>query len=125
MGMFDEIKVNLDLLPLNDDERNILANDIFQTKSLHRCMDEYEISKEGKLLLHSYRIESTPYEPDNSKDWTVTFGKLKRIFERTSIVDYHGIINFYGVGKDDKIYEFNAKFTDGNLVTIVRLENEG
>lgn len=32
--------------------------------------------------------------------------------------DFHGVLNFYGADLNNEWHEYNAKFTDGNLVVI-------
>lgn len=46
-----------------------------------------------------------------------------RLFRGTLDLNYHGLFNFY---RDlDKVwYEYEAKFTDGNLVEIIEMEME-
>ena len=46
MGMFDELRCEYEL---PDKE---VQDEVFQTKSLDRLMDDYTITREGKLILH-------------------------------------------------------------------------
>ncbi len=68
----------------------------FQTKQFACCMDKYEITKTGRLLRQT---------EDGKED-----------------INYHGWVNFYTHDTDNKWCEYNAKFTDGNLIEIVAVE---
>jgi len=124
MGMFDTIKVDSSLLPVEDDERILLDGINFQTKSFNNFMDDYEITHDGELLMYSYKMINLEVEKNGDEDWTGMFGRTKRVLDRKSKVDYHGMINFYYYDKEDNWFEFKARFTDGQLEYIVRLENE-
>ena len=46
MGMYDEIWWQAELPPGHSPEKRL-----FQTKSLHRCLDRYVVTSEGRLCL--------------------------------------------------------------------------
>lgn len=60
----------------------------FQTKDFDCDMDQYTITADGLLLKHG---ESVPF---------------------------HGMLNFYTFTPDSMWFEYEAKFTDGRLVSI-------
>jgi hypothetical protein len=101
MGMFDTLKCEY---PLPD---KIVQGDSFQTKSLDCLLDNYTICKDGKLILHRQRH----YE-----------ASVKKI-----TIDFHGNLRFYtsqGSRETDNYewFEYVARFTDGNLQWIKRVE---
>ena len=108
MGMFDDLKVEIELPDYNG------PSDNFQTKSLDRAMDGFTINKEGRLIHHTTKWVDV--SEDEKKHEFHLFN-----VESTGNVDrnYHGWINFYTiVGNDPELTEFNAKFTDGCLVEV-------
>ncbi len=101
MGMFDTVRCQLPLPDLKDP-----AHVEFQTKSLYCHLDDYIITKAGRLILVG-GIKGSGADLD---------------------VHYHGMLNFYGT-KDQKQgynpenwYEYDAKFTDGTLVNVERIK---
>lgn len=101
MGMFDTLKCEY---PLPEKE---VQKDSFQTKSLDRLLDNYTITKDGKLILHRRRH----YEAAAQK----------------IVVDFHGNLRFYtskGAREENNFewFEYVARFTEGNLQWIKRLE---
>jgi len=102
MGLFDYVKCEVGL----PDGK---ANDCeFQTKDFD-CpyMETYTITAQGRLVHNAVRYDIDP--PD----------------KRTGSIDmnFHGYLNFYG-GDDGEWREFNAKFTDGQLIEIVKIPDE-
>ncbi len=103
MGMFDTLKCEY---PLPD---KTVQKDSFQTKSLDCLLDNYTISKRGKLILHRQRH----YEKT-----------VKKIY-----LDFHGDLRFYtstGSNEENNYewFEYIARFTEGNLQWIKRVEFE-
>lgn len=97
--MFDYILIDSKLLPyVGNVPSNFFDNEFWQTKSLDNCLSDYTITKE-KL------IKKTLY---------------KEVIE---ITDFHGIIRFY-TSINEIWYQFDAKFTDGELVSITESLNE-
>ena len=94
MGMFDRIKCDFEIA-----EKEIQNNE-FQTKDLECFLNDYLITKEGRLLLVS---------DDGSTD-----------------LEFHGDLNFYAnLGrhpndKDWQWYNLKARFTEGQLQWIKR-----
>ncbi len=127
MGMYDDIKCEY---PLPDKQ---VQNKVFQTKSLQCNLDSYTITKEGRLIWHKYRYETVPEEerpyygkPEWNDPLLQLAGSTKSILVGDIDVLHHGIIGFYtfiadGVG--EKWFEYVAKFTDGQIVSIERIKN--
>jgi hypothetical protein len=103
MGMFDDVYCEADLPPGHpESERS------FQTKSLGSCLNRFTITKEGRLILHSVRYEST--------------GKrglpfMKSIPTGDVDTEFHGDIRLLG-GAGDRLVECVARFTHGTLEWI-------
>lgn len=127
MGMFDEIKIEYEM---PDHE---IQDEIFQTKSFYNAMDNYTLTKEGKLIFHKCHYDMVPEEerPFYGKpEWDEntfyhTMGCMRTIYDGDVVMDYHGIIEIHtilGKYKDDGStwYSYNLKFTDGVLVDIER-----
>ena len=73
----------------------------FQTKDFDRFMDKYIISKEGRLYFRHLNASPVP--------------------EMTMVdMNFHGVMNFYTL-KNDKWFEYNAKFSHGQLKEITRI----
>jgi hypothetical protein len=103
MGMFDTIRCEYPL------PENSFQEESFQTKSLECLLDEYTITKRGRLILHMHRHYQT-----KTKDVDV---------------EYHGDLRFYtSVGeRDEGTYEwveYKARFTEGKVQWIKRVERE-
>lgn len=96
MGMFDDVICRY---PLPDGKPAVP----FQTKTFEEpYLEKYTITENGRL---------TKREP-----WV---GNLPADKYREIDTNYHGILNFYG-GDADEWREFDAKFTDGQLVSITQ-----
>jgi len=101
MGMFDTIRCEY---ALPDKE---FQEESFQTKCLECLLDEYTVTKRGRLILHMQR----PYQK-KSKDIDI---------------EYHGDIRFYtsigtrGQGSFEWI-EYQVRFTEGKVQWIKRVE---
>jgi hypothetical protein len=117
MGMFDYVRCDV---PLPDGFSGEL-----QTKDFD-CpyMDVYTISADGRLMERYVERE----EPVPESEWkyvgsTHPLEKIRHEHSKTKIIygerdtNYHGWLNFYG-GSADEWHEYNAKFTDGQLVEI-------
>src|SRR5437879_3166071 len=94
MGMFDEVRCEY---PLPDVE---LQDERFQTKNFYRLLENYTITKEGRLI-------------HESSHW----GKVE--------VPYTGDVRFYtarGSHQDNTLewFEYRAQFKDGQLLSISR-----
>jgi hypothetical protein len=113
MGLFDDITCEKELPGLTEKLS-------FQTKDLDCMMGSYTITAEGRLIEHAFGLESrTPEEKAVS---------LIPLFNRVELGDvdtnYHGWLNFYGDDSKGQWHEFNAKFTDGVMVEVVRVESK-
>jgi hypothetical protein len=83
----------------------------FQTKSLYAGGAEFTITRDGKLVEHSYR-----YEDDPDRIHPITGSPLlKRIPLGEKVIDYHGDILLHYYGTDDISLELVARFTHGRL----------
>ena len=112
MGMFDYLKISTNLLPLSESEKmEIGDNVVWHTKDVNKGLSTAEITDDGKL-----RYLEIEYVPDDA-----SFLKVREI--GWIEIEMHGFVNFYGK-VNDTFYEFSAKFTDGNLVSITRLSNQ-
>jgi len=120
MGMFDHIRCEY-ILPEAPEE---VQNSIFQTKDLENLMDEYTITREGKLILHRVECNVVPEEerpyfgkPEWNEGFYKSFGSLCRTPLGDEDTKYHGLISIYT--SDKKIwYEYVLRFTDGVLVNV-------
>jgi len=96
MGMFDRLKINgFSIINMSSEISKILKDEIFQTKSLYRNMDYYEIKKDGGL----YREE----KDNNGIFWDRV---IKTI-----------VIKFY-IDVDENWISFEAKYKRGKLKKI-------
>jgi hypothetical protein len=105
MGMFDELRCEADL----PSGHPATARD-FQTKSLLKCLDNYTITKEGRLILHSCHYESVG-ETENG------FPQMNRIDTGDVDTEYHGDIRFYTTIGETSV-DYVARFTHGTLEWI-------
>lgn len=140
MGMFDNIKCEY---PLPEAEAQDLH---FQTKDFDCQMENYTITKEGRLVHHYRELEATPDDElpykDHPKSWRRIIGSMRtrKGSERDIDMNFHGWIRFYDYIKKKDLkpelfddaeevdacvwYEYKAKFTDGQLVEIQRVIRE-
>ena len=135
MSLFDTIRCEYPLPDL-DDPTTIE----FQSKSLECLMNDYRITKEGRLLRIDCRYED--HSDPNAKGLLRFAGCMTPIPIGDTDMNYHGWLNFYGnqytgelflidpnTGKDTahpepvKWYEYNAKFTDGTLVELTKVDD--
>lgn len=122
MGMFDEIKCEY---PLLDKE---VQFEMFQTKNFNNVMDHYTITEKGRLIWHKTRYELVPEEerryygtPEWEEDTIYqSLGSIRSIPVADIDVQHHGVIRFY-TSKGGEWFEYEAKFTDGQVVEIKRI----
>ena len=97
MGMFDDVTCHY-LLPDGKPPQP------FQTKTFDEpYLEHYTITAEGRLLRDKpwwTREKDSPFDPTDT--------------------NFHGVLNFYG-GDADEWREFDAKFTDGQLMSITEV----
>jgi hypothetical protein len=65
MGMYDTIQFDIDILPVPREEKELLVNEEFQTKSLDNALVNYRITREGNLeyVLYSGAFSKLPGPP--------------------------------------------------------------
>jgi hypothetical protein len=110
MGLFDHIEVAGSLIGSPAESL------VFQTKSLDCMMENYRISKLGRLEMQEYTIE-------DRGDKAAPAGSIQRIAGcKTHVptgvwrdLNWHGFIEFHDIES-----AYVAKFTDGQLVNVER-----
>ena len=96
MGMYDEVWFDAELPGFPSKSRR------FQTKSLHRCMDRYTVTKAGRLrLTRNVLFEDAPAGAQEEKGVDT---------------DFHGDIRL--ISDEGDIEEYVARFTHGTLEWI-------
>jgi hypothetical protein len=136
MGMFDTLIVEY---PLPDAGAAVVKD--WQTKSFDwPSLQNYKITAAGQLLRERYHYNARSKE---SKAGTPRLVGRKQAHEGWETVPFSGVLNFYGdqyseellafshmpktLGKDllhpepAEWFEYNAKFTDGQIVSIERV----
>ena len=122
MGMYDYVKCECEL---PDPE---VQNEEFQTKAFDNRMGYYTITTSGVLIHHQTIWEPVPEEerpyygkPEWKKDgFYRVAGSIRTVHVRDVEMDFHGIFHFYK-SKGNDWYEYKAKFTDGQLVQIEKV----
>ena len=122
MGMFDHIYCEY---PLPDGFNTKGVE--FQSKDLDCMLDYYTITADGRLIHHYREWEVTP-EAELPHPDQPFFGSLREKAGSQKMVDtnYHGVLNFYSY-EDTHVppyREYDAKFTDGKIVSIVLVTAE-
>lgn len=121
MGMFDDLYVNLNLLPLSSKEQEFLGdNHSFQTKDFDCDLTEIYITDNGELKINRWEYASVPEEErphPNGEGLMGLVGSIKRVNQRLETIPHHGIVNFYTY-KEGMFFEFFAKFDNGKLDII-------
>jgi hypothetical protein len=124
MGMFDYVQCEV---PLPDGLQPIEL----QTKDFECDMVVHVITKDGRLMMDCGHNEMVPlmerpyWKPEwgdsasaeNEHPWEAICGSMRHV-PKYEDASFHGIINFYGRDGDNNWHEYNAKFTDGQLVKI-------
>ena len=105
MGLFDDVYCEADL-PAGHPE----LERSFQTKSLGSCLDQFRITKEGRLILHSVRYESSEEEGRG-------LPLMKPIPTGDVDTEFHGDILLVA-RIEDRLVEYVARFTHGALEWI-------
>jgi hypothetical protein len=112
MGMYDDIRVTLNLPGLPDGHDHV-----FQTKSLECMLDDYWIYADGTLWHEDYDTED---HSDPQATGIMRFsGMFVRVNKRWRLVtDYTGEIEFHSWDADQQLmFRFSAYFVDGRLVS--------
>jgi hypothetical protein len=105
MGMFDDVYCEADLPPGHSK-----SGREFQTKSLLCCLDQFTITKEGRLVLHAFRYEPAGEAMDG-------LPSMSRIPAPDIDTEFHGDILLTATSGDGLV-EYVARFTHGNLEWI-------
>jgi hypothetical protein len=125
MGMFDYLFIDTNMLPISDEEKIIIGDESeWQTKDFDNVMTEIYITNDGELKINQWEYEVVPKEerPHPDGDGIAGLaGSLRRSNEELETIPYHGYVNFYN-SINREWYEFRAKFTDGKLIEIKRME---
>jgi hypothetical protein len=117
MGLFDKIELEL---PLPDNKNPADFREL-QTKDISEpCMTLYRITKEGRLIEEKFSLEYVgDYSPSWAKKKNIKVPRYQRTNVRWVDTEYHGKFIFYGYDENEKkLYNYEAKFTDGNLVEL-------
>lgn len=121
MGMFDYVVPECAL----PDEAAKLVGE-WQTKDFDApSMDKYRITAEGRLLEEVYHIEDRSDKSAPEGSFKGIRGMMTKVHEDWRDLNFHGVLNFYGSTSRDwkgEWIEYNARFTDGQLVGIERTE---
>ena len=122
MGMYDNLSC---AVPLPDG----YTGGGFQTKDLDCILARVEIRADGTLWIERFNQEVVPETErpyPNETGILALVGMLRSVNVRWEQVRLHGILNFYA-GDATTWHEYDAKFTDGKLVSIAvasQLEGE-
>ena len=107
MGMFDYV---YSFYPLPDAEAQDLE---FQTKSFDRCLESFLITKEGRLHSIPGRKEFFDERPFEEE--------MPELAREGMDTGYHGDVYFYTSVEDGTWYEYKARFTEGQLVSLKKV----
>lgn len=120
MGMFDMVYCHY---PLPDCPAELaLPGEEWQTKDFDQTLTDYTITAEGRLIKHEV---DRVWEPNEG---SIFGGYLVPVAKRDIDTNYHGVFNFYSnLGEEytpENWYEYTAKFTDGQLVSVTRFQRD-
>lgn len=123
MGMYDNLKINSEMLPISADFRNkIESNDQWQTKDFECILSMAEIKDDGTLWFRYARNVWDENIKSGLYDITGEIGGVVEVDVKwVQLEDYFGYIYFYTI-IEKEWYEFRAKFDDGKLISIIRVE---
>jgi hypothetical protein len=107
MGLFDDVYCEADL-PFGHPE----SERSFQTKSLGNCLDQFTITKEGRLILHSVRYESSGERAEGLSSMRMTAIPMGDVD-----TEFHGDMELVA-RVEDRLVEYVARFTHGTLEWI-------
>lgn len=124
MGMFDTVKVDLNRLPIEEKDRKKIGINTFQTKDFDCVLTEISLGE--RLMIKRSDIEEVPMNErpyPNAGGLREFIGSLREINIRWEDLNFHGKFNFYARigGKKPEFFNFEAKYTDGNLTEIKRI----
>lgn len=121
MGMFDELTCAYPL------PRSEMQGRTFQTKDFDCMLERYSITQDGKLIHYPHRLERNPEwkePPPDDTSITSLFGMLMQVDEPPHQMNYHGDVYFYdfeGESWGGNLITFRARFTEGQLTSIVEV----
>ena len=116
MGMYDRVHVYKSIeLPEFDGDHSEIT---WQTKDFGRTLTDFEIRADGRLYMADPTYETSETDEDEFRPFNT-----EKVDEKWFDIEYHGIFRFYK-SFDDEWVEFEAKFTDGELVQITRESRE-
>lgn len=128
MGLFDTVKIDVDLLPVTSAEKTKLVKEEFQSKDYVPVWGT-QIRFNGKRLeILEYDLAVVPEDerphckdkpPEQRTDFDKMIGSFKHENEKWVDLEQDEPFNFY-TGCDGEWFEFNAIFKDGDLVRIER-----
>ena len=123
MGMYDNLRINRQMLPISDDVRKrIKSDEQWQTKDFECILSMAEIKDDGTLWFRYARNVWDENVKTGVYDITGKMGGLVEVDVKwVQLEDYFGYIYFYTT-IEREWYEFCAKFDDGKLLSIVRVE---
>lgn len=70
---------------------------------------------DGELQTKDFDCEMTTHII--TKDGRLMLGSIRRVHKYED-ANFHGLVHFYGTDADENWHEYNARFTDGQLVRI-------
>lgn len=114
--MFDYLKINKNMLPISEEEKGLIGNPEWQTKSFDCLFHEIEITDDGRLRELKFDLVQSDTE-------TESFSGLTSLVKTNQRWEYIGgdMEKFVVIFYDDTPngwYEFNAYFYKGRLVEI-------
>lgn len=129
MGMFDNVKCEW---PIEEP----VQNEVFQTKSfgdgyVGGFMDDYTITKEGRLIHHKTTYEVVPEEerpywgkPEWKKNPLMQVcGSMRAVHVEDVDTDYHGDVVIYTI-IGNTWHEYKFRFTDGKVTNVDQVFRE-
>lgn len=125
MGMFDTVKLVGHALPDEGEQHRETA--WWQTKDFDCSMETIRIQN-GRLVRDKWHYEETPKEQrpfPNAEPGTLQSicGILRTVIDERDVdMNFHGVMSFgCYLSKTQESFSYEAKFTDGNLVSITRV----
>lgn len=141
MGMFDNLVVDLNILPdITEEDKNLLrTSDNFQTKAFENILTTVYIIKDEtlsfrhsftneKFLPYKLQIKESEWEEvpkeerpyPNDEGIKSLFGSMREVNVRIVDLDYTGTFTFYDfVGFNEKRwFEFEVEVKNGKIISI-------
>lgn len=122
MGMHDNLKISTSKLPLSDSEKlSIGESPDWQTQDFECILSTAEITDDGKLRFLTFKYDWDENAESVLGKLAGKKGALVTKNEQWVDIAHQEYVNFYAF-VNNVWYEFNANFTDGQLVSIERVE---